>query len=88
MQGYEARVAFVNRGLKRRELRRRAEGPILLSSSSGLVSKAHDKNGAAERWVGSCRCDPLDHVTILNERYLKRLMSEYIQHYYEDPAPP
>jgi len=33
------------------------------------------QNGVAERWVGSCRRDLLDHVIILNERHLKRLMS-------------
>src|SRR6266849_5233707 len=34
------------------------------------------QNGVAERWVGSCRRDLLDHVIILNERHLKGLMSE------------
>jgi len=29
------------------------------------------QNGVAERWVGSCRRDLLDHVIILNERHLK-----------------
>jgi putative transposase len=31
------------------------------------------QNGIAERWVGSCRRDVLDHVIALNEHYLKRL---------------
>jgi putative transposase len=35
------------------------------------------KNGVAERRVGSCRRDLLDHVIVLNERHLKRLMAEY-----------
>ena len=30
------------------------------------------QNGIAERWVGSCRQDLLDHVIALNERHLKR----------------
>jgi hypothetical protein len=34
--------------------------------------------------VGSCRRDLLDHVIILNERYLKRLMSSYLLYYHED----
>jgi len=42
------------------------------------------QNGVAERWVGSCRRDLLDHVIILNERHLQRLMAEYISYYHED----
>jgi putative transposase len=42
------------------------------------------QNGVAERWVGSCRRDLLDHVITLNERHLKRLMSEYVRYYHED----
>ena len=42
------------------------------------------QNGAAERWVGSCRRDFLNHVIVLNEHHLKRLMSEYIRYYHED----
>jgi putative transposase len=41
------------------------------------------QNGVAERWIGSCRRDLLDHVIVLNERHLKRLMSEFV-HYYND----
>src|SRR5712692_8454453 len=39
------------------------------------------QNGIAERWVESCRRDLLDHIIALNERHLKRLLSEYV-HYY------
>ena len=42
------------------------------------------QNGVAERWVGSCRRDLLDHVIILNEWHLKRLMSSYLFYYHED----
>jgi len=35
------------------------------------------QNGVAERWVGNCRRDLLDHVVVLNEQHLKRLMNEY-----------
>lgn len=42
------------------------------------------QNGVAERWVGSCRRDLLDHVIVLNERHLKRLMHDYIRYYHED----
>jgi len=42
------------------------------------------QNGVAERWVGNCRRDLLDHVVVLNERHLKRLMSEYVRYYHDD----
>ena len=42
------------------------------------------QNGIAERWVGSCRRDLLDHVIALNERHLKRLLCEYISYHHED----
>jgi putative transposase len=42
------------------------------------------QNGIAERFVGSCRRDLLDHVIVLNEHHLKRLMTKYIQYYHED----
>ena len=34
--------------------------------------------------MGTCRRDLLDHVIILNERHLKRLMSSYVLYYHED----
>lgn len=42
------------------------------------------QNGVAERWVGNCRRDLLDHVIVLNERHLKRLMHDYVRYYHED----
>jgi transposase InsO family protein len=42
------------------------------------------QNGVAERWVGSCRRELLDHVIALNERHLKRLFSDYRSYYHED----
>lgn len=42
------------------------------------------QNGVAERWVGNCRRDLLDHVIVFNERHLKRLMTEYVSYYYDD----
>jgi len=44
------------------------------------------QNGVAERFVGSCRRDLLDHVIVLNEHHLKRLMTEYIRYYHDDRA--
>jgi len=42
------------------------------------------QNGVAERWVGSCRRDLLDHVITFSERHLKRLVSEYVRYYHDD----
>jgi putative transposase len=42
------------------------------------------QNGVAERFVGSCRCDLLDHVIVFNERHCKRLMTEYVRYYHDD----
>ena len=42
------------------------------------------QNGIAERWVGSCRRDVLDHVIAINEGHVKRLLTEYIHYHQED----
>jgi putative transposase len=42
------------------------------------------QNGIAERWVESCRNDLLDHVIILNEIHLRRLIRDYISYYHAD----
>jgi putative transposase len=42
------------------------------------------QNAIAERWVGSCRRELLDHVIAINERHLKRLLYEYISYHHED----
>jgi putative transposase len=42
------------------------------------------QNGVAERWIGNCRRDLIDHVIVVNERHLKRLMNEYVRYYHED----
>lgn len=42
------------------------------------------QNGVAERWVGSCRRELLDHVIPLNERHLRRLGRDYLAYYHED----
>ena len=41
-------------------------------------------NGVAETFVGNCRRDLLDHVIVLNERHLKRLINEYLNYYHDD----
>jgi putative transposase len=42
------------------------------------------QNGIAERWIGSVRRDLLDHVIILNQQHLRRLLKEYVRYYDED----
>jgi hypothetical protein len=45
------------------------------------------QNGVAERWVGSCRRDLLDHVIVFGDRHWKRLLSEYVRYYHDDRTP-
>lgn len=42
------------------------------------------QNGIAERWIGSCRRELLDHVIVINEAHLRRLMRDYVTYYRED----
>jgi len=42
------------------------------------------QNGIAERWVGTVRRDLLDHVIVINEPQLRRLLREYVDYYNED----
>jgi putative transposase len=42
------------------------------------------QNGTAERWIGSCRREMLDHVIAINERHLLRLLREYVGYYHQD----
>jgi len=38
------------------------------------------QNGVAERWVGNCRHELLDHVIAINESHLKRLLASYVDY--------
>jgi transposase InsO family protein len=42
------------------------------------------QNGVAERWIGSCRRDLLDHVVAFNEAHLIRLLKDYVSYYHTD----
>jgi transposase InsO family protein len=42
------------------------------------------QNGVAERWVGTCRRELLDHVIAINESHLKRLLASFVSYYHED----
>ncbi|MDR3792828.1 MAG: IS3 family transposase [Terracidiphilus sp.] len=53
-------------------------------NSKRTAYKSPWQNGIAERFVGCCRRDLLDHVIVLNERHLKRLMRNYVLYFHED----
>ena len=42
------------------------------------------QNGVAERWIGSCRREILDHVIPLNEQHLRRLILDYVKYHHQD----
>lgn len=44
--------------------------------------QAPRQNGVAERWVGSCRREMVDHVIALNEQHLRLLICDYVTHYH------
>jgi transposase InsO family protein len=57
--------------------------------SSGIIPKQTSfrspwQNGISERWIGSCRRELLDHVIVLNEDHLRRLIRDYISYYHID----
>ena len=43
--------------------------------------QAPNANAFAERWVRSVRQECLDHVHIINEQHLRRVLNEYVAHY-------
>jgi transposase InsO family protein len=42
------------------------------------------QNGTAERFVGSVRRELLDHVVVLNEDHLSRLLRDYVDYYHSE----
>jgi hypothetical protein len=42
------------------------------------------QNPVAERWIGSCRRERLEHVVVLGERHLVRLIRSYLEYYHGD----
>jgi hypothetical protein len=42
------------------------------------------QNPVAERWIGSCRRELLDHVVVFGQRHLVRLVRSYLAYHHED----
>jgi putative transposase len=42
------------------------------------------QNPVAERWIGSCRRELLDHVVVFHERHLVRLARSYVAYHHQD----
>jgi transposase InsO family protein len=62
---------------------------IVFLKATGLKPKrtsvqAPWQNAVAERWVGSCRREILDHVIALNEQHLRRLIRDYVDYHQQD----
>jgi len=57
---------------------------VLESLSSELILSKSLAEWGAERWVGSCRRELLDHVIVANEGHLRRLVREYLGYYHAD----
>ncbi|MGH9721304.1 MAG: integrase core domain-containing protein [Bryobacteraceae bacterium] len=62
---------------------------ITFLKSTGLKPKrtgaqAPWQNGIAERWIGSCRRELLDHIMALTESHLRRLLREYVAYHHDD----
>lgn len=45
------------------------------------------QNPYAERMIGTLRRELLDHVIVLNQRHLERLLREYLEDYYHTARP-
>jgi transposase InsO family protein len=62
---------------------------VALLKTTGLEPKrtsaqAPWQNGVAERWIGSCRREILDHVIALNEPHLRRLIRDYVNYHHAE----
>ncbi len=49
-----------------------------------IAARSPWQNGFAERWVGTARREIVDHVIVLSEHHLRRILREYIAYYNAD----
>ena len=42
------------------------------------------QNPVAERWIGSCRRELLEHVVVLSDGHLRQLIRSYLSYYHDD----
>ena len=62
----------------------RAFDEVLTSNAIRIVEtplRSPRANSYAERFVGTLRCESLDHLLIYGERHLRRVLSDYKRHY-------
>jgi putative transposase len=48
-----------------------------------IAPKSRWQNCYVERVIGSIRCECLDHVIVINDRHLRRLLTEYFRYYHK-----
>jgi putative transposase len=46
-----------------------------------IATRSSWQNAYAERMIGSIRRECLDHVVVIGERHLMRILSEYVDYY-------
>jgi putative transposase len=52
-------------------------------SEVATASRSPWQNAFVERVIGSLRRECLDYIVIYNERYLRRILSTYIDYYHQ-----
>ena len=62
---------------------------VAFLTTAGLEAKRTSvrspwQNGLAERWIGSCRREILDHVIALSEEHLRRILRDYVKYCHAD----
>src|SRR5262245_32726476 len=67
-----------------RRRRRMGRGPETISAGPRYATAPRSpwQNPYCERLIGSIRREVLDHVIVLNERHLRRLLTAYISYYH------